>query len=143
MLEYFNVWYENYYKPGIRSTDKKKIKTATKSIYKFKHTLHHNDPSYGVIVRACGKETADAYFHLEYGDYPALTPPKKFKTDFKIWENKKLGIKWTKDAQEKVMEAPQLVQLLIRKTIESRVFEARIELITDEIFEQFKSNRPV
>lgn len=142
LIDYFNVWYKQYYLPAKKINNKKTVKTITKYIRTYKEVLHHNDPAYGIFTRAWGKPVSDAYIYLEYGDYPALVPPKKFKYKFKIWENKKLGMKWEKEAQLRVMEAPKFIRSYIRKTIENKVFDAQINVITLEVFNKYKENRP-
>jgi hypothetical protein len=137
MRDYLEIWIEHYYRPGSLLTDEQEIEMATNAVYKYKHVLHANDPAYGIFTKEWGKIVADAFFYLETRNYPALSMPEDEHKKFKPWENKELNVLWAKEAQERVLGAPESVQQIIRETIESRVAAAKIGMITADIFDKF------
>jgi len=135
--DYVEVWIEHYYKPAKKITDVKRIEIATNSIYKFKHVLHSNDPAYGIFRKEWGKSVADAFYYLETRNYPALAMPDGEHEKFKSWDNVDLNVLWSREAQEKVLQAPQSVQPRIRQAIEERVAAAGFAMITLDVFEKY------
>ncbi len=76
MYEYLCIWIEHYYKPAKRFATQAEIDYATQAIYRFKQTLHANDPAYSIFSKAWGKPVADAFFYLETRHHPSLPMPE-------------------------------------------------------------------
>jgi hypothetical protein len=142
LREYLTIWIEHYYLPAVRLKNAAKIETVTNAVYKYKHVLHDNDPAYGIFARAWGKPVADAFFYLETHQYPALPIPEDHGKQIKLWENPELNILWTRDAQERVYEAPESVHQLIRDAIEAKVAAADIGIITLDVLNQYSGEKP-
>jgi hypothetical protein len=135
--EYLAIWIEHYYQPGKRLTDATTIEQTTNAIYKYKRVLHDNDPAYGIFHKEWGEPVADAFFHIETRDHPALPMPDHSQTKLKLWENKELNIIWERRAQERVLQAPEKIQPRIVAAIEQQVAADNIGIITLEVFEKY------
>ena len=142
LREYLEIWIEHYYLPGKAVTDAASIEITTNAVYKYKHVLHDNDPAYGIFAKAWGKPVADAFFYLETHQHPALLAPGKHRKKMKPWKNTELNIIWTPEAQERVLEAPESVQPLIRDAIESKVAAAAIGIVTIDVLNHYAGIKP-
>jgi len=142
LREYLAIWIEYFYLPGRKLTDEHAVSTATNAVYKFKHVLHDNDPAYGIFAKAWGKPVADAFFYLETSQHPALPMPAGEKSLFKAWHNPEHNILWTREAQERVFEAPESVHQLIRDAIEEKAAADDVGIITLDIWHQYKGRKP-
>jgi len=143
MRAYLDIWIRHYYLPAKKVIDEEKTEVITNAIYKFKHVLHSNDPAYGIFAKEWGKSVADAFWYLETRDYPPLPmPPDGEHGKFKAWYNSDRRILWEREAQEKVLEAPESYHQIIRDAIEKRVADAGLGMITREVFDKYKEAPP-
>ena len=138
LQEYLAVWIEHYYLPGAKLADEQAIENATNAIFKYKRVLHDNDPAYGIFHKEWGGPVADAFFHIETRDEPALPMPDHSGPKLKLWENKELNILWERRAQERVLKAPEQVQQRIIDGIEAKASEDNMGIITLEVFDKYK-----
>jgi hypothetical protein len=138
MQAYLAVWIEHYYLPGGQLTDAHAIQAASNAIVKYKRVLHDNDPAYGIFHKEWGGPVADAFFHVETRDEPALPLPDSDHHKHKAWENKELNILWERRAQDRVTAAPAQVQQRIVKAIEAQASADQMGFITLELYEKYK-----
>jgi Leu/Phe-tRNA-protein transferase len=52
------------------------------------------------------------------------------------WENRKLGVVWTKDARALVLEAPLFVRRMIRRRIEQEAAAQQLTTVTADLVER-------
>ncbi len=83
---------------------------------------------------------ADAFFHIETRDHPAIHLLDHSRQKEKAWENKSLNIIWERRAQERVSQAPEQVQQRIIDAIEAQAAEDSMGIITLELFDKYKDS---
>ncbi|MDJ0926216.1 MAG: hypothetical protein QNJ73_01090, partial [Gammaproteobacteria bacterium] len=140
MEAYFDVWVEHYLKPGVTIDDPGEIDRTRNALYKFKYVLHHYDPAYGIFAKSWGKPVADAFVYLECHDDPGYRPPRDLQNKLKMWDNRELGVIWSEDAQRLAMAAPEASQPDLRRRLEQQAADARLGIITPDIYHRFEGN---
>lgn len=108
-------------------------------ILELKRVIFENDPAFPVFTQSFGKTMSDTLAEAAFGGTPGLTlhefqdvPPPAVGH----WANKKLGLVWNADAQQRVGEAPAIIRPMIRRIIEKDAAKAELSRITVEFVRQ-------
>ena len=137
MQEAADIWRSTHIEPAERDDSQAHVRERTDSILTMKERLHANSPAIGVFTRAFGKAMSDVFAHAEYGGHPGVTLDQSVETPLReTWRNKKLGITWTADAQERVLEAPLFIRGMIRRRIEQEALAEQVTRITVDLVER-------
>ena len=104
-------------------------------VLEMKRVIFRNDPAFPVFTRAFGRSMSDVLAEAAFGGDPALSiaeatePPPTPGS----WVNKKLGVGWHADAQERVHEAPAFLRPMIRRIIEKEAAKEGASHVSLEI----------
>lgn len=114
------VWRTAYIEPAPRDEEARSVQARRDRLLEMKKVIFQNDPAFPVFTRAFGKTMSDVLAEAAFGGDPGLSiaeateaPPAPGS-----WVNKKLGVGWNADAQERVHEAPAFLRPMIRRIIE-------------------------
>jgi hypothetical protein len=136
MKDAADIWRSMHIEPAKRDEDQAHVRERTEAILKMKQQLHANSPAIGIFTRAFGKEMSDVFARAEYGGHPCIAPDQSLEPPVReTWTNKKLGITWTADAQDRVLEAPLFVRGMIRRRIEQEAVALQVTSVTVDLVE--------
>ncbi|MBK1724404.1 protochlorophyllide oxidoreductase [Thiocystis violacea] len=114
------TWRDAYIAPARRDEDATLVQARRERLMEMKKVIFQNDPAFPVFTRAFGRSMSDVLAEAAFGGDPGLSiaeatePPPAPGS----WFNKKLGVGWHADAQERVHEAPAFLRPMIRRIIE-------------------------
>jgi hypothetical protein len=129
------TWRLAYIDPALHDDSPAAIQLRTAAILELKRVLLRNDPAFPVFTRAFGQKMSDVFAEAAFGGTPAMTSAEAVEP-LPIpgsWVNKKLGVTWNADAQERVHEAPAFLRPIIRRIIEKEAVKEAINLVTIEL----------
>lgn|GEM_PF-4430846 len=129
-----DTW-RTYIDAAPRNDDPVTIQQRKAAILELKRVLLRNDPAFPVFTRAFGQPMSDVFAEAAFGGTPAVSIAEAVEP-LSIpgsWVNKKLGVHWNADAQERVHEAPAFLRPVIRRIIEKEAVKEGINLVTVEL----------
>jgi hypothetical protein len=129
------TWRTAYIEPAKRDEDAISVKTRGAAVLELKTVLFRNDPAFPVFTRAFGQRMSDVFAEAAFGGNPGLSIADAVEPlpAPGSWVNKKLGVNWNADAQERVHEAPAFLRPIIRRIIEKEAAKEGITLATLEL----------
>lgn len=134
--ETLDIWRSVHIEPAQPDEHGLRLRERTRSILRMKETLHRNSPAIGVFTRAFGKEMSDVFAQAEYGGHPGVTISQAAEPAAgETWRNKRLGITWTAEAQERVLEAPLFLRRMIRRRIEQEALASKSATVSVDLVE--------
>ncbi|MBK1640788.1 protochlorophyllide oxidoreductase [Chromatium okenii] len=129
-----DTW-RTYIDAAPRNDDPVAIQQRSAATLELKRVLLRNDPAFPVFTRAFGQKMSDVFAEAAFGGTPAVSIAEAVEP-LPIpgsWVNKKLGVHWNADAQERVHEAPAFLRPIIRRIIEKEAVKEEINLVTVEL----------
>ncbi len=143
LSEYLNYWKELYVQATAPVSKDVEIKEITESIVKFKKILQANDAGLDIYLKKFGKEMLAAIEAAAFGGYPGLDilePQKVIEASESV--NKVVEVnsnfKWTKEAEDYLLDAPKFVRTKIRNNAEKKAKESGISEITRDFIENLR-----
>lgn len=129
------TWRSSYIEPATRDEDAVSVKNRSEAVLELKKVLFRNDPAFPVFTRAFGQGMSDVFAEAAFGGTPGLsiTDAVEPLPTPGSWVNKKLGVSWNADAQERVHEAPTFLRPIIRRIIEKEAIKEGISVATLEL----------
>jgi hypothetical protein len=127
-----HIWRTAYIEPATRDADEASVKARSEAVLSMKEVLYKNDPGFRIFTKAFGQAMADVLAEAGFGGNPGLnlTEVAEPAPTPGSWYNKKLGVGWNADAQERVLEAPLFLRRMIRRTIEKEAVKDGAEVVT-------------
>lgn len=129
------TWRDAYIAPAERDDDEAAVQARRDSLLELKRVVFRNDPAFPVFTRAFGKAMSDVLAEVAFGGDPALSiaeateaPPAPGS-----WVNKKLGVGWNADAQDRVHEAPAFLRPMIRRIIEKEAVKEGMSTVSMDL----------
>jgi hypothetical protein len=138
MKETLETWRNQYIEPAERDDDESSVQARSDAVLQMKEVLYKNDPAFGIFTKAFGQAMSDVLAEAGFGGTPGLSiaevtePPPAPGS----WVNKKLGVSWNADAQEKVLEAPLFIRRMIRRTIEKEAVKEGARVVTADLVDR-------
>ncbi|AGA91151.1 Proto-chlorophyllide reductase 57 kD subunit [Thioflavicoccus mobilis 8321] len=129
------TWRDAYIDPATHDGDAASVQARREAVLEMKRILFQNDPAFPVFTRTFGRAMSDVLAEAAFGGEPglalaeAIEPPPAPGS----WVNKKLGIAWNADAQERVHEAPAFLRPMIRRIIEKEAAKEGVSLIAVDL----------
>lgn len=129
------TWRDAYIDPAARDEDPASVQARRAAVLEMKRILFQNDPAFPVFTRAFGRAMSDVLAEAAFGGEPglaiaeAIEPPPAPGS----WVNKKLGIAWNADAQERVHEAPAFLRPMIRRIIEKEAAKEGVKVVAVDL----------
>ncbi|NEX21904.1 protochlorophyllide oxidoreductase [Thiorhodococcus mannitoliphagus] len=129
------TWRDAYIEPAQRDENAARVQVRREMVLEMKKVIFRNDPAFPVFTRAFGKAMSDVLAEVAFGGDPGLSiaeatePPPAPGS----WVNKKLGIGWHADAQERVHEAPAFLRPMIRRMIEKEAVKEGASQVSMEL----------
>ncbi|NEV61917.1 protochlorophyllide oxidoreductase [Thiorhodococcus minor] len=129
------TWRDAYIAPAERDDDAAVVQARRDSLLELKKVVFRNDPAFPVFTRAFGRSMSDVLAEAAFGGDPALSiaeatePPPAPGS----WANKKLGVGWHADAQDRVHEAPAFLRPMIRRIIEKEAAKAGAAMVSMDL----------
>ena len=129
------TWRSAYIEPATRNEDAAAVQARGDAVLALKTVLFRNDPAFPVFTRAFGQGMSDVFADAAFGGTPGLSIADALEPlpAPGSWVNKKLGVSWNADAQERVHEAPAFLRPIIRRIIEKEAVKEGISLATLEL----------
>lgn len=129
------AWRSAYIDPAEVEEAEAAVELRRNTVLEMKTVLFRNDPAFPVFTRAFGRGMSDVLAEAAFGGEPALsiaeaTEPLPTPGS---WVNKKLGVSWNADAQERVHEAPAFLRPMIRRIIEKEAVKEGLNVATVEL----------
>ncbi len=129
------TWRSAYIDAARRVDHEATVTAHRDAVLAMKEILFKNDPAFAVFTRAFGRAMSDVLAEAAFGGEPGLsiaeaTEPVPVPGS---WVNKKLGIRWNADAQERVHEAPAFLRPMIRRIIEKEAAKEGMDVATVEL----------
>lgn len=132
------TWRTAYIEPATRDEREDSVAARRDAVLEMKKILFRNDPAFPVFRRAFGDAMTDAFAEAAFGGTPGLTIAEAIEP-LPVpgsWVNKKLGVSWNADAQERVHEAPAFLRPMIRRIIEKEAAREGLTVATVELVKQ-------
>lgn len=129
------IWRSVYIEPAIEDNNEQSLAARSAAVLEMKKILFRNDPAFPVFTRAFGRTMSDAFAEAAFGGTPGLSIAEAIEP-LPVpgsWVNKKLGIAWNADAQERVHEAPAFLRPMIRRLIEKEAAKEGQSVATVEL----------
>jgi hypothetical protein len=129
------TWRAAYLEPAARDEDAASMKARGDAVLALKKVLFRNDPAFPVFTRAFGQGMSDVFAEAAFGGDPGLSIADAIEPlpTPGSWVNKKLGVSWRADAQERVHEAPAFLRPIIRRIIEKEAVKEGTPVVTLEL----------
>ncbi|MEY6431847.1 protochlorophyllide oxidoreductase [Thioalkalicoccus limnaeus] len=133
--ETIEVWCSAYIEPAARDDQALSVQARRDAILAMKEILFRNDPAFPVFTRAFGQAMSDVLAEAAFGGDPGLAVAQAAEPlpTPGSWVNKKLGVSWNADAQERVHEAPAFLRPMIRRIIEKEAVKEGLTVATVEL----------
>lgn len=143
LAEYLNCWnkiYSQTTKPVSREVE---INEITAHIVNFKRILHANDAGLEIYLKKFGKEMFSAIENAAFGAYPSIlnqetaildVPEEPVNSDLDL----NTDLKWSKDAEDYLLDAPKFVRSKIKHNAENKAKELGIREITKDFIENLR-----
>ncbi|EXJ15286.1 protochlorophyllide oxidoreductase [Imhoffiella purpurea] len=114
------TWLHHYIERAERDLDPVSVQARRETLLELKKEVFRNDPAFPVYTRAFGKTMSDVLAEAAFGGDPGVSIAEEIEPPppSGSWVNKKLGVGWSADAQERVHEAPVFIRPMIRRIIE-------------------------
>ncbi len=127
--------WRSYIEPATRDEDAASVQARADAVLELKKVLFRNDPAFPVFTRAFGQGMSDVFAEAAFGGNPGLSIADAVEPlpTPGSWVNKKLGVSWNADAQERVHEAPAFLRPIIRRIIEKEAVKEGIHVATLEL----------
>lgn len=129
------TWRHAYIDPARRDDNSTTIQLRRAALLELKRVLLRNDPAFPVFTRAFGQKMSEVFADAAFGGTPGITIAEAVEP-LPVpgsWVNKKLGVSWNADAQERVHEAPLFLRPVIRRIIEKEAVKENTHLVTIEL----------
>ncbi|MBV5307970.1 protochlorophyllide oxidoreductase [Chromatium okenii] len=129
------TWRSAYIEPAQHDTNAAAVQRRSAAIVELKRVLLRNDPAFPVFTRAFGQSMSDVFAEAAFGGNPGVTIAEAVEP-LPVpgsWINKKLGVSWNADAQERIHEAPAFLRPIIRRIIEKEAVKEEITVVTLEL----------
>lgn len=129
------TWRSAYLEPAQCDAEAVAVQRRSAAILELKRVLLRNDPAFPVFTRAFGQGMSDVFAEAAFGGNPGVTLAEAVEP-LPVpgsWVNKKLGVSWNADAQERVHEAPAFLRPIIRRIIEKEAVKEGIAVTTLEL----------
>lgn len=142
LTDYLHLWKELYYLPAKPVLDEEARKQATENILKFKTVLHANDAGLEIYQKKFGKAISFAIEQTAFGSELPLeksapeanatqdVPDSPSETDSRV--------KWTKEAEEYLLDAPRFVRSSIQSNAEKKALQLGVREITRRFIEDLR-----
>jgi len=133
--ETLGAWRAAYIDPAEPEQGEAAVAARRRAVLEMKTVLFRNDPAFPVFTRAFGQGMSDVLAEAAFGGEPGLsiaeaTEPLPTPGS---WVNKKLGVSWSADAQERVHEAPAFLRPMIRRIIEKEAVKEGLSVATVDL----------
>jgi len=127
------LWRTAYIEPAERLGNGPSSKARGDAVLRLKEVLYRNNPGFRIFAKSFGQAMTDVLAEAEFGGTPALNIQAAAEPPPGSWINKKLGVSWSADAQEKVLEAPFFIRGMIRRTIEKEAVKDGVNVVSVEL----------
>jgi len=133
LSDYLITWRNIFYKQAMSSLDNEIRITAIDNILKFKKVLHANDAGLDIYLRNFGKAMSETIEDASFGADPPLTPVIEINNAVETAKPENTddnNIKWAKEAEQYLLDAPKFVRTKIKANAENKAAEMGIKEIT-------------